>query len=327
MRRLLAATLLTTAGWAFAEPSAVEQPLAVRDTSPLALLYGLPRMHGGTVAGRGGELNFGVDHASSFTGNVAGDDLVFFDGETSVFALRYRHAMGPAWEWGVEVPYVQHDGGFLDAFIDDFHEAFGFTDGGRESAPRDRLDYLVRIDGIDYADVDSSTGGIGDLRGFLGRRLFDDSARSAALRLQIKAPTGKASKLTGSGAWDTTAWVEMTERALLQRIGMTVTLGAGAAFLGDGDIAPDDQESVVGIGHLGLQWPVWGGRLTFKGQLDAHTAPLDRALPQTDHVIQGTLGGHLRVGQRYWLDFALIEDLKTKSSPDAVFQLAIGGRF
>ena len=107
---------------------------------------------------------------------------------------------------------------------------------------------------------------------------------------------------------------------------MRLSLGAGAAYLGDGEIIPDKQKQWVGIGHLGFQIPVHP-RVEFHMQIDAHTDVIDTANPlAAEGGLLGTLGGRVGIGPNAWLDLAIIEDLDNEASSDVVFQIHLGWR-
>jgi Protein of unknown function (DUF3187) len=72
--------------------------------------------------------------------------------------------VGNAWEWGVQIPYVGYDGGSLDSFIEDWHAAFGLPKGGRNNAPRNRLNFFYQRNGVTQLSLTNASAGIGDVR-------------------------------------------------------------------------------------------------------------------------------------------------------------------
>ena len=311
-----------------AQPArADDAPLSIRNTDPLAGLFGLPRPRGGRVLASGSEWVFGTDYGNSFSSSRQGNTEVFLDVETAVLAVQTRRALADGWEWGAEVPYLVHRDSDLDSFIDEFHQFFGLPEGGRDMAPTGRLDVLVRVDNEVFVDFDDTERGIGDVRLWLGRSLYDAGRRSGALRASLKLPTGSADKLTGSEATDVALWWEHDEQAVagLDRLGLSLMVGG--AYLGEGDIAPRAQNRWVPVGSLGLRFRLWD-RVTLKLQADAHGAPWDADVGElADHGLQGTIGGRVRISDRLWLDLGVVENLESRSSPDAVFLLQLGGRW
>jgi len=302
-------------------------PLAVRNTLPVAQLYGLPRALGAAMQRQGTEVTFGVDLGSNFTSDFEPDAGAFFDGETTVFSLGVRAPLGRRMEWGLEIPYVLHSSGFLDGFLETFHDVTGLSDGGREKAPKNRLDYLVTYRGTDYARFKKHQHHLGDVRGWLGFQLHQSAARTLGVRAQLKLPTGRVKDLSGSDGTDGALWLEYSDRALLASLGLSLSLMGGVVILGDGDLAPDAQKDYAMVGHLGLQYGVTR-RVTLLAQVDAHSQLLDTGVPQVANgAVQGTLGGRWSISPKYWMDLGVIEDLRPQTSSDVVFQFLMGARF
>lgn len=305
---------------------AQEGPLRVRNGLPAAQLFGLPRALGGEVV-RASELTLNSEAANSFTSDVDGTEFAFFDGETTTFTLGYRRPLGDRFEWGVEVPYVIHRGGEFDRLIDEFHDAFGLPQGGRDNAQRNKIDYVIRSDGITYADFQDSQEAWGDVRVSGGYQWLNEGDRSLAIRGLIKLPTGDEDKLTGSGAGDAAVWVDYTDRRLLARLGLELTLAGGLMIMDEGDVVPDEQNDAAVFGHLGLGWQ-FSQRWSIRAQLDGHSELISTGLDQTSGAaLQGSVGFRFRATDRYWTDLALSEDLVSDSSPDVVFQLLLGASF
>lgn len=305
---------------------AADGPFRVRNLAPASHIFGLPRALGGEVLGEGSEITLNTEIANNFTSAISNSNFGFFDGETTTFSLGYRRALGDRFEWGVELPYVYHSGGFLDGAIDGFHDLFNMQDGGREKARRYKIDYAITYKGQEQVNFQDSQSGLGDIRANVGYQLFRDLDRGLALRGQIKAPTGDADDLTGSGAWDAAGWLELTDRRLMSRWGVELTLAGGLTYLGEGDIASDAQEDIAAFGHLGMGYRI-GKRFSFRAQMDGHTKLIDTGVDQVaGAAVQGTLGGRWHVTNTVWSDFTIVEDLTGDSTSDVVFQILLGAR-
>lgn len=303
------------------------EPLALRNTFPVAQLFGLPRAQGAALPRGGTRVDLRVEHASLFTSSFEGATAAFFDGETTVTSLTVRRGLGARAAWGMELPTVMHSGGFLDDFLDDVHDLIGTGDAGRARARRDRTDFLLREGGVTYVDFDSRRAGVGDPRLWLGYQLLQDRDRSLALRGGVKLPVGKVSDLTGSGALDAHLTLEYAGRGVFDRPGFGFSVMAGAVYLGRGDLAPDAQQRLAVTGHLGVQYR-WRPGVALKAQLDGHSRLFDAAVDQLGGgAVQGSLGARLRMGRQSWLDVAVIEDLISQTTADVIFQLGLGARF
>lgn len=328
--------LLNSWQLAYANNANAVAPLQVRNITPVAHLYGLPAALGSRVwsstdaSDKQYEYALNIEHASVFTTGRGPGVSVFLDGETTVanYSLRggFTDQRERAWEWGIAAPIVLHSGGIFDNYIDEFHQLFGFRDGGRSIARRDRIDYLVQVDGEIYANFQDSKTRIGDVRGWLGYQLSDSVQRSLAVRAQLKLPTGSVASLSGSGATDLALGLEYGEHALLANYGIGLHLSIGAAYLGEGDLAPSRQNHWVGFGQFGFYYQ-FSPRVQLHAQLAGQTEIIDSSVKQVQGAaVQGTLGARVLVGERLYVDLGLVEDIRTRSSADVVFNLRLAAQ-
>jgi len=143
-----------------------------------------------------------VTHASHSIDDPRSNETLYLDGESSRFELRLRVGIGAKMEVGIELPYVRHQAGRLDAVIDSWHDIFGLSQGYRPGREQDVLDFRYSDATETTINVDSSTEGIGDARLFGGWQLFSTDKLKLALRFGAKLPTGDSSNLHGSGSTD-----------------------------------------------------------------------------------------------------------------------------
>jgi len=319
----LALPVLLFSACAIAE---AEGPLRIRNLAPASQVFGIPRALGAEVVDAGYELTFNTEIANNFTGEFRRGAVGFFDGETMLLSVGYRRPLADRWEWGVELPYVIHDGGFLDGVVEGFHDFFGFDDNGRDLARRHQIDYYIRHDGEVFADFQRSRRDWGDARVALGYQLQEGDDRSLAVRAMVKLPTGDAGQLTGPGGTDLSVWIEQAWSGLFGRERASLSTGAGLVLLGEGEIVEKQQETFVGWGHLGLAWRL-SDTVHLLGQIDYHSALIDTGLdPVAARAFQGTIGARWRVSDRFWSDFGLTEDLSSNSTSDIGFQMMLGAR-
>lgn len=299
----------------------VASPLLIRNTSPAALLFGVPVMSSSADS-----LTFSVDHGNIFTGDLGDNSLAVFDGETTITNLSYNQTFAKVWSWGVDVPWVRHDGGFLDSFIDGFHDSLGFGSGGRDLVREDRLLYKVQVDGNTVVDLRHPEEDLGDVRLYLGRSLLSSPQRSLTVRGLVKIPTGHVESLSGSEAVDAGAWLEYGQGDLFGIAQLSMTAMVGGMYLGKGDLLPQSQNDFMPVGHLGFGYRMHD-RVQLLMQADARGAPFDIDLSMLGRAsVQGTLGGRVFFKPTIWLDLALVEDLYSSSSPDVIFHMSLHGR-
>lgn len=334
VKRWLLASIIVicSATVARAEDMAIT-PFRTVNQSPLAQIYGLPGETGADIVGSGlVMLALTQDVSSNYTVSSNAREQIALDGETYRTTLYARYGFMPRWEVGIEIPYIVQGGGFLDSFIVDWHKAFGLPQGGRESAPKDRLSYRYRKDGIQKLKMEQSGSGIGDMSLAAGFGLYeyrDDASHDLlALRAALKLPTGDSSSLRGSGGTDFMLQMcgSMTHFSEWGSLG--VFGSAGGVVMSDGDVLRDQRNNLAGFGTLGLGWgpASW---ISFKVQLNGNT-PLYRG-SSLDELSGSSLmlvsGGALRLPGNYLLDIGVSEDVAVATAPDVSFHLGLIKRF
>lgn len=301
-------------------------PFDSNNQSPLVSIFGLPGTgHFLLLTADATEMGINAALASNFATYENQRELVILDGETARFTLNVRHALAQGLELGIKAPYIIQGGGFLDSLIEDYHRTLGFSQAGRDQAPRRRLLYNYRKDGITRLRVNASGAGFGDLSLTASYQCYENRANHQGLTLNIglKLPTGDSDELYGSGSTDLSLWLTGGTDLGTTSSGRWTAYGSlGTLFLTEGNILPDQQRNWAGFGSLGLGWiPL--PRLALKVQADAHTAFYnDSDLPElADPSIQLVAGGTIALWQGSTLDIGIGEDLVVKTSPDVVFYL------
>ncbi len=304
-------------------------PLRLVNLNPFHLLYGVPAPFGTAVMPEGAsEVIASFDMASHLNSGRAGRERILMDGETYRQALSWRQGLGQGWEYFLEIPAVAHSAGAFDGFIEGWHDVFGLPQGGRDTAPRDRLS-LTYVDGETVrTDVGRDVLSLGDASFGVGYALPSPPLPNdgMAVRAAVKLPTGDVDSLAGSGGFSTSAWAE-TSGTLpgsgdSRRWLYAATLGALAGAAPEGFPAADH---FVAFGRLGVTWRALED-LQFTVQVDAHSSPYGAsglaALADTA-VILG-MGGSLRLTERLVLDVAVTEDDGIhRSAPDIGLHLAM----
>lgn len=292
-----------------------------RNLSPVAALFALeppvPRAADG--------VSLSLAAVSHSIGESEGNNVVLFDGETNVLSLTATRGVGANWRLALTLPYVWHDSGTLDSFIDDWHSWFGFPDGIRDEVPRDDLRFEYRRGGERVIDLTRNTRGIGDLRVAAGWSPPALSSRGLSLSLGAKLPTGDAAKLTGSGAVDISAALHWRRDEADRRWAFDAS--AGVALLGEADIDLGDQRRVAWLGHLGAAYRITD-RLTLGGRAQFHAGPVaDAPDPLSAASVIVVVGGAVAFGRDWRLDITVDEDLNVETAPDVVFRAALVRRF
>ena len=309
-------------------------PFRTSNQSPLVRIFGLPADNSATLAASGRlRLGLSMDVASEYAASATAGERIILDGESYRWTLAAYYGAGNRLEVGIEVPYQLYGGGFLDGFIEGWHDTFGLPQGGRDSAPRGRLLYRYYKDGVRKLDVShSGSGGIGDMSLHAGWKLYDavdaGSHDSLALRAALKLPSGDSGALRGSGSVDLSLALcgGMNHFTEWGSLGLYGALGGMA--MTDGAVLRDQRNNLAGFGLAGLGWgpAQW---ISFKAQIDAHT-PLYRGSSLDElsrYALMLTVGGALRFPGDYLLDIGVSEDLAVTTAPDVGFHFGLSKVF
>jgi hypothetical protein len=307
-------------------------PFQTANQSPLVRIFGLPAIGAASVLTAGRiEGTLSLDASNNFAPGFATGESVMLDGETYRFALAARYGITPGFEIGFTLPLLTNSGGFLDGFIEGFHDLFGFTQGKRKSYPEDRLLYEYTRAGDRKVLVNEGSTAIGDIRLSGAWQVYSDgreNPRQVALHGSIKLPTGNSHRLFGSGSTDFALWVTASDDYRLPLGNLTLFAAGGGLVMTDGDVLRDQHRNLVGFGSLGVGWsPLeW---LALKVQADGHTSFYTGSdLVQVNGgSVQLTTGGTIGFTRDTFLDVGISEDVVLDASPDVVFHLALRSRF
>ncbi len=105
----------------------------IRNHNPFLQIFGLPAFQTGELV-EPGRLEFGISYDMA---NDADDadrltERLVIDVESHVLNMSLRRSVGKRFEFGIDVPWVRHSGGFLDSVIYNFHNAVGLSNSSRE---------------------------------------------------------------------------------------------------------------------------------------------------------------------------------------------------
>ena len=308
-------------------------PFRTVNQRPLAAIFGFPQELPARIVPAGKTaIAVSQDITSEHTENRNAREEIFLDGELYRWTISARYGMGDRYEVGIAIPYLFYGGGFLDSFIIDWHRFFGFPQGGRDTAPRNRLLYRYSVDGVQRFTINSDTSGIGDVSLTGGIRLHEsdggDVSDAVAVRASLKLPTGDSGSLRGSGSTDCTIAVSAS-RDVATALGNFGLFGSvGGLFAGRGRVLADQQNQLAAFGSVAVGWGV-NDSLAFTFQLNAHTPMFHGST--LDEISRGplvlTTGGSIKLPGEYHLDLGVSEGLNGPPAPDVSFHLAVGKQF
>lgn len=304
-------------------------PLYSFNQSPLIQIYGIPALGAARVLEKDEkELSLQVHIANNAIDTLNSTEFLVLDGETHRLTFTAREGLANGYEWGVELPYLSHSGGFMDNFIENWHDAFGLPQGKRPNFPPNQINYRYIRNGSELVRVSRSTEGIGDIRFAAAKDISrDPGERLVALRGSLKLPTGKSADLLGSGSTDLAIWLS-TAPGTTSIDSWHGYGGGGILLMTEGDVLPNQQRNYVAFGNIGLSYRIFSS-LAFNAQLDAHT-PFYRGSGFRElgaTAIQGLLGITWQYAPKKFLGFSISEDLAVDTSPDFVLNLSLSFSF
>ena len=293
----------------FGQLPANPDPLSIGERNPLYNKFYVYRAQPLDLAAEGtwqvhGQLSY--SNIFERAGNEA--YLQEFDFELTSLRLDLRRGLNRKWELGLSLPFNHYSGGFLDHFIQEYHNAFGLPNDTRDQVPDNRyLFALSSSDGELLFQVPKQSFEVGDLEIYTRFGLGDGTriGLPLTLKLALKVPSGEDSANLGQ----TDAAVELAGHKNFQKSRLFLSLAA--VFLGRPEVLQDLTRGQAGGFILGFQRSLGKKNLAWSAQLDGGSSyfkntglstldrgPLNLALGLT---------GLTRGGQSW--QFSLVEDI------------------
>ena len=321
MSRSVIATLLLAAIGTI--PVAAMEPLYVKNLSPVAGLSGLPSQRDAATA-ESGTLAVALHSslASHYVADSSSDEFLNLDGETLRFALELRYGLADNWDVQLEVPWLDHSGGHLDDLIDDWHDFWGMSDGGRSDVPNDLLDYRYDTLGGAGFSLQDDASGLGDISLSLSHAFYRKNSSVASLVLGYKFSTGDEDDFLGSGGDD--AFVALRfSGPQLSDLPLNWHGQVGYLRAGDSDVLGDVQEQDLWFAGLAVDWLV-AERWSLIAQVDSHAAPAKSDLTALgDDAFMLTVGTRWHFAHNWSVDVSMVEDIRVETAPDVTFQASL----
>jgi hypothetical protein len=207
---------------------------------PVAMMYDLPT---GSSPGWSSPTWVNIEvsasnvwnHGANFTDKRNGNVYYFFaDYEEENAIVEFGRALTPNLAASLEVPYANHNGGFMDDAVDQFHELIGSDRFMRDVSPKFGNHMVVETNGVNMLTTEHAEG-VGNLKGKLKYWLWHLNSPTAgacdcglSVSVQAKFPmqprdhglTSGSNDYSGlihfgvpfgqsSGAYATAAWTKL----------------------------------------------------------------------------------------------------------------------
>ncbi|KPK01207.1 MAG: hypothetical protein AMK71_06440 [Nitrospira bacterium SG8_35_4] len=294
-------------------PSAMsfEGPFQVKNLYPVFLHADQPYLEKAAVEN---SMSYSLSHSSTYTVQESEDWVIHLDMEITEMNFRYKRIIQESVEFAIDIPVLMISGGFLDGFLEDYHDAVGFGDYGRSQRPNNEFLYEVRKDGEVLIEGKSGIR-LGDIRVALKAPLIASDAFNVSIKGDIEIPVSSAKQGFSNGSLDAGA-------SILMDIPVTEKIRTYGNF---GVVFPGD---VRGHEKINLKNYLYGGAAIevdaggglylitqLQGQSSVYPDTDLQAVDRDAYMI--VFGGRYRKEGKS-IELSLTEDLSTSGAPDFI---------
>jgi hypothetical protein len=301
-------------------------PLQTSNRFPLHLLFIKPRPVKADLPGRGEfEAALALEYGNTFLEQRNDSWDVLLDMEMMVIDFSAVYGLTSKIAIHLNMPIVSLQAGFLDGFLENYHDALGTSNYGREKRPKNNLGYRIVKDGLLWVQGQEGSMQLADMTISTQFDLIETAGAkpmSGSLLLSLKLPTGDSTRGLGSGRFD--AGVYLPVRWAFSPWSLYAM--PGAAFISN----PDTDGAHISARHsyslfCGTGYD-YSDHTTWLLQFNYYSSPIEET--GLDELDQGALelavGFHHRLADDWLIEFAFCEDL-TLAVPD--FNLRLGLRW
>lgn len=306
-------------------------PAPLRSQHPLVMTFLDFELRGaGTEPAGHARLDAGVTYTSMYQFRVSddGQSMVSYDGEWVELALDFRYGITDRLELFATLPFLYTTSGFLDSFIEDYHDILSFNQDGRDNAPSDQFAVKVVHEGHTVYELKEDTFGVEDIPIGLAFAVLQEDASVPGLQIRaaLELPTGKPEYGFGNGGIDAGLGFVVEKSVGI----FTFTLGGDYTWIQRSDAMKDAGVDVDNLLGAFFSTEVrLGSRLSGLVALDYLSQPLTGVPLAENHRDQLLLvfGGAVQLGPAVIARLDFVEDLVRDVSPDFSGRLGVEIRF
>ena len=281
------------------------------------MVYGLPLPTAARITEyQQSQLLTSLNISNTINGEQPGNEILFIDVESYQLNLLFDYGISKNWALKIQAPFISHDQGYMDSWIDSYHDALGLPEGVRPLHPRDQLHIEYQNNGSSLINIQQSQSGIGDISLQAGYQTTKEKDFNLSYWVSLKLPTGDANKLTGSDHTDIALWIA-TDKNLQDDLSLYANVGL--LYMTGSNVLKSQHKNTVAFATTGMQGQPWEN-IILRFQFDMHSAFYDSATDFLGSVIQLTFGGSILFDSSS-LDIAIAEDIQAGTSPDVNFNI------
>lgn len=127
-------------------------------------------------------------------------DVAYLDGEFGLLAATVHYQLDRRLGFFVTLPFFYSTGGIFDAVIEDYHNLFGFPQGGRDQVSRNEFRVVYRVGREQVVEIGSPDSGLSDpILGVRYRLLPPSSRWDLIVQSAVKVATREPGPLSTGG--------------------------------------------------------------------------------------------------------------------------------
>ncbi len=299
-------------------------PLQTVNRLPLHLMFLTPRPTRAGLPARGDlETSLAVEYASVFLEQSTRRWNILMDMEMTLVDLSLAYGAGDKLALRIDLPFASMTAGFLDGFLENYHDALGAPNYGRDNRPADTFGYQISKDGAIWFQGQDGSLRLADMTVSAQLELTKSMAgtyhSTSSLLFSLKLPTGDADIGLGSGAMDVGVFVPMQWSATP----WSFYFMPGAAWINDPESRQADISARNSFSLFAGTGYDYNDRLRLLAQIGFHTSPLESTDSSwlDNGALELSVGFQRKFGDALAWEFAFSEDL-SRAAPD--FNLRTG---
>ncbi len=291
-----------------------EGPLQVKNQYPIFIHADQPYLE---EAAMRNSMSYSLSHSSTYTVQESGEWIVNLDMEITELNFRYKRIIKDQFEFGLDIPVLILGGGFMDGFLENYHDAFGFSGYGRSERPHNDFLYEVRKNGELIIQGRSGVG-IGDIRITVKKPLAASEGFNLSIAANLEVPVSSAKKGYSNGSLDAGVSV-LFDYGITDKIMTHWNLGA----VFPGDVRGHEKLNINNFFYGGAAVEASLGKsysaiVQVLGQSGIYPDTDLLAVDRDSYMI--VFGGRYNKGAKS-VELSLTEDLSESGAPDFIVNL------
>jgi hypothetical protein len=270
------------------------------------------------------DATLSIDYSNTYLNKSNSTWDVLIDMEMTVLGLAFAYGIDSHWALRLDMPVVRMDDGFLDGFLENFHNALDVGNYDREHRSKNQFAYRVIKSDQVWFEGEPDRIALADptlsaqyklLRPKLGRPLL------STCMIRLKLPAGDRDIGLGSGNFDLGLFLPTRWRF----DPWSLHVMPGYVVVGDPKTGgPSVAARNVYALFAGVAYdynPSW----TWLMQANAYSTPLESTGIESldDGAVDLAIGLRYQLARHWFFEFSFSEDL-TRTAPDFTVRFALG---